>query len=55
MRRQFHGAPATAAGAERLFSKAGKQHDDLKKNTKEGTLESSLGAAINTALPVIVS
>ena len=36
MWRQFHGAPATSAGAKRLFSKAGKQHDDLKKNTKEG-------------------
>ena len=43
-----------SSGSERLFSKAGKQHDDLKKNTSEGTLESSLMAAINTKLPVIL-
>ena len=54
MWRQFHGCPRRSAGAERLFSKAGKQHDDLKKNTSEGTLESSLMAAINTNIPVIL-
>lgn len=28
---------------------------DLKKNTTEGTLESSLGAAVSTKLPVNLS
>jgi hypothetical protein len=39
---QFLSALASSACAERLFSSVGKMHDDLKKNTNEGTLESQL-------------
>ena len=42
MARQLLSAPASSACAERLFSSAGKMHDDLKKSTNEGTLESQL-------------
>ena len=42
MARQFLSAPASSACAERLFSSAGKMHDDLKKSTNEATLESKL-------------
>jgi 2-oxo-4-hydroxy-4-carboxy--5-ureidoimidazoline (OHCU) decarboxylase len=42
MARQFLSAPASSACAERLFSSAGKMHDDLKKSTNEATLESQL-------------
>jgi len=35
MWRQYHGAPATPAAVERLFWRAGKQHDALKKATSE--------------------
>ena len=48
MWRQFHGCPSSSAGVERLFYKAGKQHDDQKKSTKEDTLERSLKVATNT-------
>ena len=51
MRRQFHGCPATSAGVERLFFKAGKQHDDLKKRTEEETIERNLKVALNTKVP----
>lgn len=47
MARQFLSAPASSASAERLFSSAGKMHDDLKKNTTEGTLESQLIVGLN--------
>lgn len=47
MARQFLAAPASSASAERLFSGAGKMHDDLKKATKEGTLEMQLFVAAN--------
>ena len=50
MWRQFHGCPTSSAGVERLFYKAGKQHDDQKKSTKEETLERSLKAATNTKI-----
>ena len=33
---------------ERVFSAAGKMHDDLKKSAKDTTLEHSLFAAFNT-------
>ncbi len=42
MARQFLAAPASPASAERLFSGAGKMHDDLKKYTLEPTLEDML-------------
>ena len=42
MARQFLSAPASSASAERLFSSAGKMHDDQKKNTNEPMLESQL-------------
>lgn len=42
MARQFLAAPASSASAERLFSGAGKMHDDLKKCTSEPTLEDML-------------
>ena len=42
MARQFLSAPASSASAKRLFSSAGKMHDDQKKNTNEPMLESQL-------------
>ncbi len=47
MARQFLTAPASSAAAERLFSAAGKMHDDLKKSTTEGTLKDMLIGAKN--------
>ena len=47
MARQFLAAPASSAAAERLFSAAGKMHDDLKKSTLEDTLEDMLTVAKN--------
>jgi len=47
MARQFFSAPASSASVERLFSSAGKMHDDLKKNTSEETLESQLIVGLN--------
>ena len=47
MARQFLGRPATSAGVERMFSKAGKLHDDMKKGQQDDTLEHSLFAAAN--------
>ena len=51
MWRQFHACPASGGGIERVFTAAGKQHDDLKKKTMDKTLESTLKAGINTKLP----
>jgi hypothetical protein len=52
MWRQFHGCPGSGGGIERVFTGAGKQHDDaLKKSTMDKTLESTLKAAMNTKLP----
>ena len=48
MARQFLGRPATSAGVERMFSKAGKLHDDMKKAQEDDTLEHSLFAAANS-------
>jgi hypothetical protein len=49
--RQFHGSHASAGGIERVFTSAGKQHDVLKKNTMDKTLESTLKVGINTTFP----
>ena len=51
MWRQFHGCPGSGGGIERVFTAAGKQHDDLKKSTMDKTLESTLKAGMNTKLP----
>jgi len=48
MAAQYLGRPASSAGVERMFSKAGKLHDDLKKRQVDDTLEHSLFAAANT-------
>lgn len=42
MARQYLAFPASSAGVERLFSAAGRMHNDLRKNVKESTLERSL-------------
>jgi hypothetical protein len=56
MWRQFHGSPASGSGIERIFTSAGKQHDILKKNTMDKTLESTLmKAGINTKLPTVMT
>ena len=47
MARQFLAAPASSASVERLFSSAGKMHDDVKKSTSEETLESMLIIGLN--------
>jgi hypothetical protein len=36
--------PATSGGVERVFSKAGRMHDDLKKAVKEKTLHHAMWA-----------
>ena len=48
MARQFLGRPATSAGVERMFSRAGKLHDDMKKAQEDDSLEHSLMAAANS-------
>jgi len=47
MARQILVAPTPSAGAERLFSGAGKMHYDLKKSTDELTLENQLLISMN--------
>lgn len=47
MARQFLALAASSAGVERLFSAAGRQHDDLKKAIKEDTLSMQLEVKIN--------
>jgi len=44
---RFLAVPASLACLERLFSSAGKMHDDLKKSTSEGTMESQLIVCLN--------
>ena len=39
MAAQFLGRPATSAGVERMFSKAGKLHDDMKKGQQDEARE----------------
>jgi len=53
MARQFLASPASSTSAERLFSAAGKMHDDLKKSTSEDTLEDMLDVAKNVLLCVM--
>ena len=48
MAHQWLGCPATSAGVERLFSKAGSMHHDLKGSMEDGSLEHSLIATANT-------
>ena len=45
------GIPASGGGIERVFTAAGKQHDDLKKKTMDKTLSSTLKAGLHTKLP----
>ena len=45
--RQWLGTPATSAGVERLFSRAGRMHGDLKAAMADGTLKHCLFAAQN--------
>ena len=47
---EYHGSPATTAPGERLFSKAGRQFNDLTQGTLEETLSCKLKGAINTKL-----
>ena len=51
MARQYLGAPATSASAERTFSKAGRLHDDFKKRTSENTMEDTLIVSVNYKRP----
>ena len=39
MVKQYFAQPASLAGIERVFSAAGKMHDDLRKSAKDDTLE----------------
>ena len=48
MARQFLALPASSAGPERLFHAAGRMHDDLKKSTKDTTMEHVLNVYANT-------
>ena len=48
MVKQYLAQQASSAGVERVFSAAGKMHDDLRKSAKDNTLEHSLFAAFNT-------
>ena len=41
-------APASSAGVERVFSAAGKMHNDLRKSMKDQSLKHSLFASFNT-------
>jgi hypothetical protein len=47
MARNYLGCPATTAGLERMFSSAGRTHNDLKKKTKETTIETRMMAKYN--------
>eukprot|EP00966_Prymnesium_polylepis_P108900 2520566-Prymnesium_polylepis.1 len=47
MVKQYFACPAASGGVERVFSAAGKMHDDLKKSAKDDTLEHSIIAAFN--------
>ena len=48
MGRQYHGEPASSAGAERLFSAASRAHHDLKGSMDDNSLEHGLLALANT-------
>jgi len=45
---KYLAAPASSAGVERVFSAAGKMHDDLRKSAKDHSLKHTLFAAFNT-------
>ena len=48
MAREFLGCPASSAGVERMFSKAGKFHEhDAKKAQSDETLQHAMFAAAN--------
>ena len=47
MVRQFLGCPATPAGVERLFSKAGRAYNFLPQSQQEDTLEARMFTAIS--------
>jgi len=47
MARQYLGRPASSAGVERMFSKAGKLYSDDKKGQEDDTLEAMLFASAN--------
>ena len=47
MARQFLGRPASSAGVERMFSKAGKLHDGAQA-TEDDAIEAALFASANT-------
>ena len=51
MAKQYLAFPASSAGVERLFSKAGNQYDDLSKNMKDETLKHRLMAVSNYEPP----
>ena len=48
MAKQYLAAPASTAGVERVFSAAGRMHNDLRKSMKDSILEHSLFARFNT-------
>ena len=48
MARQYHSEPASSAGAERIFSAAGRAHHDLKGAMQDNSLEHELLALANT-------
>jgi hypothetical protein len=50
MWRHFHGCPGSGDGIDRVFTTAGKEHDTLKKNTMDKTLENTLKTGMNTKL-----
>ena len=47
MVRQYLAALASSAGVERLFSRAGRYHDDKKKSTTDEHIETLLIVAKN--------
>jgi hypothetical protein len=55
MWRQFHGFPGSGGGIEGVFTAAGKQHDTLKKNTMDKTLENTLKAGMHTNCRLVMT
>jgi len=49
MARQYLGRPASSAGVERIFSKAGKMHDGSKSVQADSTLEHALFVCASSA------
>ena len=47
MARQYLAQPASSSAVERVFNRAGRLHDDFKKNMKEETLQDCLLVANN--------